>query len=171
VSHPAYTPSIRTNYPCQDQGYRSCRALKSVHPLSKTMWRISDQGSLEDPQATIQPDMYQMSLCVLPASFQDTDMLTLLCEPTRTQTPPSKLMWMAKAKMRTDSNIAGRARIDNQRFEIGYRAPLVPPKSLSDLPPIPTDKLTRKIPPLKRVLSRVFLENGADAVCGYPYLY
>jgi len=57
---------------------------------------------------------------------------------------------------------------DNQRFEIGYRAPLVPPKSLPNLPPVPTDKLTRKVPPLKRVLSRVFLENGPDAVRGFP---
>jgi len=58
---------------------------------------------------------------------------------------------------------------DSQRFEIGYRAPLVPPKSFPDLPQTPTDKLSRKIPPLKRVLGRVFLENRADPVCGYPY--
>ena len=60
---------------------------------------------------------------------------------------------------------------DSQRFEIGCRAPLVPSKFLPDLPPIPTDKLSRKIPPLRRVFSRAFLENGADAVCGYPYLH
>ena len=59
---------------------------------------------------------------------------------------------------------------DSQRFEIGYRAPLVPQKSLPDLPLVPTDVLTRKVPPLKRVLSRAFLENGADAVCGYSYV-
>lgn len=57
---------------------------------------------------------------------------------------------------------------DNQRFEIGHRAPLVPPKLLPDLPPISTDQLSRKIPPLKRVLSRVFPEFGADVVSNYP---
>lgn len=51
---------------------------------------------------------------------------------------------------------------DNQRFEMGYRAPLVPSKRLPNLPPVPTDKLSRKLPPLKRALSRVFSENGVD---------
>lgn len=67
-----------------------------------------------------------------------------------------------------DSRSRRSSTYDNQRFEIGYRAPLVPPKQLSDLPPVPTDKLSRKIPPLKRVLSRVFLESGVDGVSGYP---
>lgn len=60
---------------------------------------------------------------------------------------------------------------DSQRFEIGHRAPLIPPKELPDLPPILTDKLSRKTPPLKRVLSRVFPENGADPVSNHPCIH
>ena len=112
VSHPSFSPLPCPSYPCQGHGHRSCRVLKFVRPLSKTMVAHIRSGARSRiHKTTIYADIYQMSLCVFTGNFQDTDILTLLSESFRTRTLPSKPASTENPETMTDSNIAGRARM------------------------------------------------------------